>query len=170
MERRITECEGHLYHTCIHESELRDYRGEDGWFIRTICIAHSLWEDEGPRKTLKNVLLITERIQLCVCAAARGSLLQYFLTSVALRPPSFLIQLPLHIPADYDIILQQGALQPSGLLLLLSSPQDAAQRLDHISISQDSSSHILSLLLCSLNASLYLLTEQWCTPWYMSSP
>ena len=33
IERRIIDCEGHLYQTCNREIEMRDYRGEDSSFI-----------------------------------------------------------------------------------------------------------------------------------------
>lgn len=152
MERRITECKGHLYHTCNHESELRNYSGEDSWFIPPIWTPPSLKEEDS-LKTLKNILLITEKNPITVCTAAVGSSVRYFLTSVALRPPSSLTQLPLLILGAFDILLQQGALQSSGFLLLLCSPQNAdnharsqAPRLYHISVSQDSSSHTHSFL------------------------
>lgn len=63
---------------------------------------------------------------------------------------------------------------PQAFFPLLSPPQDAdnhahsqAQRMYHISIFW-SSWCIHSFFLCFLNSSLYLLTEQRCTSWYIA--
>lgn len=82
---------------------------------------------------------------MTVCTAAVGSLVHYFLISIALRPPSFLTQLPQYFSpqAFFTVIVF--------LTNADSHARSQAQRLYHISISQDSSSHMHSV---SVSASL----------------
>lgn len=119
------------------------------------------------RKALKNILLMSEKHPITVCAAAVGSL-GTFDKCCPLSPV-----IPHSITSSHtlSLLLQQGALQSSGFLLLLSSPQDAdnhacsqAQRL-YQHFSRKLLTHTLFFFLRFLNAPLYLLTH---TSWYMS--
>lgn len=56
---------------------------------------------------MESILRITEKNPITLCTAAVG-IVGYTLLCVALRPASFLTQLPLLILPAFDILLQQG--------------------------------------------------------------
>lgn len=150
--------------------------GEDGWFIPPIWNPHSLREKKSPLKTLENVPLITARIRLYICAAAGGKfgavlfwqVLPFVLHHFSLN---YLLLYPQTTTSSYS--REHFSLQAFYSYCLPHKMQTDVFALehkgwDHISISQDNYPHIHFFFFCFLNASLYLLTEQRCTSWYMS--
>lgn len=85
IERGITANEGHLYHTCNHESELRDYSGKDG-------LIYSAFSEKRKRRraSMDPEKYATQNLQ-------QWEVWYLLIISVALRPLSFLTQLPLPI-------------------------------------------------------------------------
>lgn len=150
IERGITANEGHLYHTCNHESELRDYSGKDG-------LIYSAFSEKRKRRraSMDPEKYATQNLQ-------QWEVWYLLIISVALRPLSFLTQLPL------PILLRTSVLRLFSRYCLPHKMQTTMltlkQRMYHIW----SSWCIHSFFLCFLNSSLYLLTEQRCTSWYIA--